>query len=85
MHNLSSLSSLLEKFKHLKNPREERERLIMVLSKELGFDLAFSDVDVKNDILYLNVSGYAKTEIFMKKENLLNVLNQEKFKISDIR
>jgi hypothetical protein len=85
MHNLSSLSSLLEKFKNLKNPREERERLISILSKELGFDLAFSDVDVKNDVLYLNVSGYVKTEMFMKKEHILNVLKIEKFKISDIR
>jgi len=85
MYNLSSLSSLLEKFRHLKNPREERERLVGLINKCLGFEIPFESVDIKKDILHINVSGYIKTEIFMKKEAILDILKKEGFKIDDIR
>ncbi len=85
MYNLSSLSSLLEKFRHLKNPREEREKLVTTLIECLGFEIPFDSVSLKSDILYINVSGYMKTEIFMKKEFLLETLKAKGFKVGDIR
>ncbi len=80
-----NLSSLLEKFKHLKDPKEEREKIVSIISKCLGFEIESNLVDLKKGILYLNVSGYIKTEVFMKKEFILNDLNKEGFKVSDIR
>ena len=85
MHNLSSLSSLLEKFRHLKNPREERERLVATLVECAGFEIPFDAVSLKNDILYIDVSGYMKTEIFIKKELILETLKTKGFKVGDIR
>ncbi|MDB5203997.1 MAG: hypothetical protein JWP09_25 [Candidatus Taylorbacteria bacterium] len=85
MYNLSSLSSLLEKFRHLKNPREERERLVATLTECSGFEIPFETVDLKIDILYINVSGYMKTEIFMRKEMILTTLKEKGFKVGDIR
>lgn len=85
MYNLSSLSSLLEKFRHLKNPREERESLVAALTESVGFEIPFDSVDLKNDILYLNISPYIKTEVFIKKEIILTTLKEKGFKVSDIR
>ncbi|MES2409519.1 MAG: hypothetical protein V4509_04460 [Patescibacteria group bacterium] len=85
MYNLSSLSSLLEKFRRLKNPREERERLVGLLTEFAGFEIPFETVDLKNNILFINVSGYLKTEIFMRKESILQKLKDGGFKIEDIR
>lgn len=80
-----NLSSLLEKFKHLKNPKVERERLVSLLSTCVGFEIPFNSVDVRQDIVYINVSGYVKTEVFMRKESILELLTKEGFKISDIK
>jgi hypothetical protein len=80
-----NLSSLLEKFRHLKNPREEREKLVATLVECAGFEIPFESVSLKGDILYINVSGYMKTEIFMKKESILKTLKVKGFKVEDIR
>jgi hypothetical protein len=80
-----NLSSLLEKFKHLKDPKEEREKIAVLLSKCLGFNIESNLLDIKKDILYLNVSGYVKTEVFMKKDLVLEALKKEGFRVEDIR
>lgn len=80
-----NLSSLLEKFKHLKDPKEEREKIATIISKCLGFEVEANLIDLKNGILYLNVSSYVKTEIFMKKELILESLKKGGFRIEDVR
>jgi hypothetical protein len=80
-----NLSSLLEKFKHLKNPREEKEKITSIISECLGFDIEIDSLELKNNIIYLNVSGLIKTELYMKKEQILSNLNKNGFKIVDLR
>lgn len=80
-----NLSSLLEKFKHLKDPKEERNKIATIVSECLGFSVENNLIDLKNRILFLNVSGYIKTEVFMKKDLILESLKKEGFKVEDIR
>ncbi len=80
-----NLSSLLEKFKHLKNPKEERERLVATLRESVGFEIPFDAVDLRKGVIYLSVSPYIKTEVFIKKEHVLSVLKSKGFEIEDIR
>ncbi len=80
-----NLSSLLEKFKHLKNPREEKERLVSTLSLVVGFEVDYGAVEVRNTIIYLNTTPYIKTECFIKKDQILNELKVKGFNITDIR
>lgn len=85
MH-MQNLSSLLERFKGFKNPKEERTRLAEVVSKCVGFDIFHDSINLQKDILYLKVEGYLKTEVHIKKEMILETIKKEGFsKILDIR
>jgi hypothetical protein len=83
---MQNLSSLLERFKNFKNPKDERIRLAEVVSRCLGFGVLHDSINLQKDILYLKVEGYLKTEIYIKKEMILESIKKEGFtKIIDIR
>ncbi|HEY4512708.1 MAG TPA: hypothetical protein VJH63_03580 [Candidatus Paceibacterota bacterium] len=80
------LSSFLDKFKNLKDPKEDREKIAAIISKELGFDLTADMVVLKKDIILIQADSYIKTELFIKKEHLLETLRKEGFKnIKEVR
>lgn len=82
---INNLSSLLERFKHIKNPKEERGRLAELLSKEVGFDFKESDLEIKKQALVLKVDGYLKTEVFMNRDLILNKIKEAGFDIFEIK
>lgn len=82
---INPLSALLEKFKNLKDPKEERVRIAGIISRELGFEISEDQISLKNGVLSINADNYLKSEIFMQKEGLLEALKNENFSISEIR
>lgn len=80
-----NIQSLLEKYKNLKNPRDEKIKIAKILSETLGFEITDSQIEIKKETLSVNVSSYIKTEIFMKKEQILSALNSNNFSIKEIR
>jgi hypothetical protein len=74
-----SLQSLLEKYKHLKNPKDEKIKIAKIVSYILGIEITNDQVEIKKDILNLKIDNYLKTEIFMKKDKILNTLKENKF------
>lgn len=80
------LSSFLEKFKNLKNPKEDREKIATIISKKLGVTVIEDMIRLKKDTLSISADNYIKTEIFLKKEPLLEALQKEGFQnIKEIR
>ncbi|MFA6050431.1 MAG: hypothetical protein WC761_04515 [Candidatus Paceibacterota bacterium] len=82
---INHLAALLERFKGLRDPKEERQKIAEIVSKELGFDITEDLVELKKNVLTLKVDNYLKSEIFMRKEGLLEALKKEKFFITEIR
>lgn len=82
-----NISTFLARFKHLKNPKIEREEISKVLGECLGFEITPDLVSLKNNIIHFGGSSLLKTEIYLKKEIILKTL-ENKFPhlhIKDIR
>lgn len=83
---MKTLASFFEKFKHLKNPKEEKEKIASIVSRALGIEISSDKISITKGTLMFNTDTYIKTEIFMKKDLILNTLKEEGFKeISNIR
>ena len=82
-----NISNFLARFKHLKNPKIEREEIAKVLGECLGFEVSSNSISLKNNIIQFGGKSLLKTEIFLKKEAILKTL-ESKFPhlhIKDIR
>ncbi len=82
---MKTFSSFFEKFKHLKNPKEERERIAVIVSKELGIEFTGDQISLSKSIISIKTDSYTKTEIFIKKDKILESLKANNFRITDIR
>lgn len=83
---MKNLSSLLLKFKNLKDPKEELATLARLISEIVGKEITQTQIVLKDDVVYLQVSPYIKTEIYMKKESILEFLCKNNFqKVKDLR
>lgn len=47
-----------------------KEEIIKAIKEETNVDLKEEDLSIQNGIVRVNVSGSAKTEIFIKKKNI---------------
>lgn len=82
---INHLALLLERFKNIKDPKEERQRIALIISKELGFEVTEDKVMLKKGILSISADNYLKAEIFIRKDALLGALKKEGFLITEIR
>ena len=78
---INHLALLLERFKNIRDPKEERQRIALIISRELGFEVAEDKVVLKKGILSISADNYLKAEIFMRKEALLEALKTEKISV----
>ena len=81
------LSSFLEKFKNLKDPKQDRVDLSDIISSLVGEEINESLINEKNGIIFLQISPMLKTQIFLNKQKIIEILNKEKpnLHIKDIR
>jgi len=70
-----SISSLLERYKHLRPPNESvRKAVVEILARECKAEITIDNVAVKNKIVYLTLGSSAKMEVFFKKKKILEEL-----------
>ncbi|MGH2564109.1 MAG: hypothetical protein ACRDE5_06335 [Ginsengibacter sp.] len=57
---------------------EERKREVVrnTISKIIGVGIKSEDVQIKNNIIYLNIKPIYKNEIFIKKEQIFSELQK---------
>lgn len=81
---MALLGDFLEKFKKLHGDRlQSRQSVLDVVNQVLGVQLQQTDITIKNNTLTIKASPTLKTEIYMKKEALLQALLSHK--ITNIR
>lgn len=80
------ISSFLDKFKKIEDPKKDLRHVAEILSSVVGADMRESIKQLKNGVVFLNNTEY-RTEIFLKKEIFLNKLKEHlpHLHITDVR
>jgi len=87
---MKNISSFLSKFTRITPPeRFVKEVFVKVVSDTTGITLSKNEINVKGSVLFISPDPTVKSELFLKKDLLLEKLNQEltqyKKEIKDIR
>jgi len=75
---LSKLSNILEE----KN--QEKDLINSILNKN-NINTQNKDLKIKNNILFLKINPYLKSEVLLNKDMILKDLNKNRVPIKDIR
>jgi hypothetical protein len=74
---MDSISSLLKKFTSITPPDESvRKEVVRILESQYRISLDMKDVRVQKGVVYLETSPLIKTEVVMRKEELLSLLQK---------
>ena len=67
----------LDRFRHLTPPDQFiKKECISVIKNRLNVEIKKEDISIKNNIIYINTSSTIKSELFIKKEDLLKELSE---------
>ena len=70
------LKDLLSRFQHLVNSGEIRKESIRsILSEVLNIQIESDKINIKNNIIYLDIEPIYKNEILIKKEKIFEKLS----------
>ncbi|MFA6397867.1 MAG: hypothetical protein WDK96_03445 [Candidatus Paceibacterota bacterium] len=83
---ISNISKFLEKFKiKLSSDDDRKDSILNIINETIGSCLEKGDIKIKNGVLFIKNSPQIKSEIFMKKEKILEQLSLYKTNIFDIK
>ena len=71
-----NLSSYLEKFKNLKDPKEDKVVIANILSEEVGVNILVSEITIQKGTIFISGSALLKSRVFMKKEEIVKRINE---------
>jgi hypothetical protein len=81
---VNPLEGFFAKFaRFLEQPQAQKKRIIELVKEKTGILLAEKDFEIKNNIVYILKNPAIKSEIFMRKNQLLKELKSAS--IYDIR
>ena len=67
---MKNLSSLLERFKNIRDPKKDREELARVMSSVLNFEILESNISLTKSEIKVKVSPTVRSQIFVNKEKI---------------
>jgi hypothetical protein len=81
-----NLSSYLEKFNNLKNPRENKTIISDILRSIAGIEMKEEYISIQKNKVFLQGSSLLKNRVFMMKEEILGEIQKQitDLKIEDI-
>lgn len=82
------INNYLEKFKNISVPSEGvRKDVSQAIKDEIGLELEVKNISIKNMVIYVKCDSSAKSEIFLRKNKILDRLKKAKKneEILDIR
>ncbi len=84
---MKNLSSLLERFKNIRDPKKDREELARIMSSVLNFDILESNILLTKSEIKVKVNPTVRSQIFVNKEKIKEEIKKElpKFFNFDIR
>lgn len=66
------ISNFFSRFKNIVFQKEEvREHIRKIISKNISYEITNDFFDFKNGVIYLKCSPVVRTEIFIKKKDIL--------------
>lgn len=71
-----NLSSYLEKFKNLKDPKENKTIIARILFETTQVSIGESEITIKGETLYLQSSALSKSRVFTQKEQVIRKINE---------
>lgn len=80
---MKNLSSLLEKFKNIRDPKKEREELAKIISEVLNFEILESNLSINNNDIKFKINPTIKSQIFLCKEKIKERLKKELPRLSN--
>lgn len=82
-----NLSSYLEKFKELKDPKDDKVIISQAIFEVTGMSVSRDDIVLRKNELFFGGSSLVKSRIFMMKGNILAKLEEvlPELKITEIR
>lgn len=82
---MNSIGEFFKKHKiFVKNNEEVKNKVLEVLNQFLKNKIDENNIKIKGKMLILNVSPIEKQEVFLNRENILNLINKESNLISKI-
>lgn len=84
---MKNLSSLLERFKNIRDPKKDREELARIMSSVLNFEILESNISLTKSEIKVKVSPTVRSQIFVNKEKIKEEIKKEipKFSNFEIR
>jgi hypothetical protein len=83
---MNNLSGFLQKFKKIiGDKREENARISKVLVMICGVKIPPEKIDVREGVLYLSVRPVERTEVVLRKAEILTYLNEIGISMKDLR
>lgn len=71
-----NLSTYLEKFKNLKDPKENKTIITHIILESTGVTIKEEDITIQKSNIYIQNSSLAKNRIFLNKENIIKKINE---------
>lgn len=66
-----NIAQLLEKFKSIKDPSIEKEKIAEVVAQLTGLQIKKEDISVKNQVVFVKIAPTAKMAVFLKKAQII--------------
>ena len=82
-----NVSSFLDKFKKIKDPREDLLSIVFILNESLGIDISPSNVTFRGNIVSVKENGALKSALYLHKEKIMRNFREKipHLRIDDIR
>ena len=72
------IKDLLSRFENILSNGETKKAIIReILSQTLNLDIKKEDLEIKNNIIYLNIKPIYKNEILIKKDQIVKKLEEK--------
>lgn len=74
---MNNIGKYLERFTFLGQDKRSLRLLIIKTLKDFGYEISEKDFKIKEGTVYFTVSPILRTEIFFKKNKLLNEIHKD--------
>jgi len=71
-----NITSFLEKFKQLKDPRENKTIISRIIQETTQVFIPETEISIQKDVVYLQASPLYKNRVFLMKEDILKKINE---------
>jgi len=75
--NLFNINLFLGRFKNLRNPLDDKVKILNLVNKELNTSLVEKEITILKGVIRFNTSSLIKNVIFLKKTPLLEEIKKE--------